>query len=90
MEVIINLDVFNERFRSGLVFSVIEGLANGCTAVFQSKNSLKETRKQIDLLTDIGVSQVKYYNKNDRWHLVVPKAVNGNQENCCGICGSNQ
>lgn len=87
MQVVVNLQLFNERFRSGLVFSLLEGLSEGCGVTFLSEEPLDETKRQIQQSQLEGLGQIEYGKENGLWSLAISKASKKESHGCCGVCG---
>lgn len=84
----IDLRLFNEKFISGLIFSIIEGLEEGNRVVFQSNKSFKNVQEQLASLALQNIECVENF-KNEIYELMVLKNKSNSHDNCCGICGSH-
>ena len=83
---VINIDVFEQPYRSGLLFSLFEGLRPGEGFRITSHDGLEEIKKQFitaqvqnlklqELKSNQGLSEVEIVKTAD--HKV----------GCCGMCG---
>jgi uncharacterized protein (DUF2249 family) len=89
MNMNLNLDIFKQRFRSGLIYSLIEGLEAGYTLTFESDIPLLDCKLELENLNmpDIKLSEGR--GKSGIWQLSVKKeAASHKAGGCCGICGT--
>ena len=89
MNISLNLKIFKQRFRSGLIYSLIEGLEVGHTLTFESDLPLLDCKLELENLnlSDIRISESR--SESGAWQLFVKKEqVNHEEGGCCGICGT--
>lgn len=87
MNSIIYLEAFQERFVSGLIFSMIEGLCEDQSIVFASIEPLDDFRLQLENANIEGISCSPLKKEGPRWEIVVSRKRKGHEHECCGICG---
>lgn len=89
MSMSLNLKIFKQRFRSGLIYSLIEGLEAGHTLTFESDIPLLDCKLELENLNLSDVKLSESRSDSGTWQLSVKKeAVNHEEGGCCGICGT--
>lgn len=78
---IINVDVFERAYRSGLLFSLFEGLKEGESFKIVSKKDLDEIKDQLLM------AQVQNMNLEERESSQDLHAVEVRKIGTCGLCG---
>ena len=81
---------FDPRFKTGLVFSVFEGLLQGESF----KMIIKEDPAALEgQFKDSKINNFKWSAHKldaDTWEVSILKTAGANQEGCCGICGNSK
>ena len=73
MNSVIHLEIFQERFVSGLIYSMLEGLGDGQSLVFTSSQPLDDFRLQLERAKINGISCGKIIRSKSNWELSVSK-----------------
>ncbi len=82
----INLDVFEPSHRSGLLFSMYEGLRAGESFRIASNESLDEVKRQF-LGAQVENLKFELVGNKDGLSQAEIKKVNESKVGCCGMCG---
>ncbi len=82
----INLDVFEESHRSGLLFSMYEGLKPGEAFRVYSKQGLEDIRNKISSFEVENLQFILNPTSEGVYEAEVKK-VDESKVGCCGMCG---
>lgn len=91
-ENIIYLPSFQGKYKTGLIFSMIEGLNAGKDLKIFCEQSPTDLEK---LLQEAGLPNVSWSSRNsdkNQWELSIHKenSLNSDSVGCCGLCGDNK
>jgi uncharacterized protein (DUF2249 family) len=91
-ENVIHIQSFQGEYKTGLIFSMIDGLKIGKNLKFICDQSPSELEK---LLEESGIQNMTWTSKkinSDRWELVLCKEdpLNSATVGCCGMCGNHK
>jgi uncharacterized protein (DUF2249 family) len=91
-ESVIYIPSFEGEYKTGLIFSMIEGLKLGKKLKFICDQSPEELER---LLQDSGLKKVTWSSKivdSGQWELSIHKdeLINSAEVGCCGICGGER
>jgi len=87
MNTVLDFRSFDPRFRSGLIFSVFEGLIQGQSIKIIFDNDPSELQKKF---IEADISNIKWnINKlgENIWEVFMLKQKS--QHSCCGVCGND-
>ena len=87
MNSVIHLGVFQDRFVSGLIFSMLEGLNDGKSIKFVSSSPLDDFRLQLEGAKIEGINLEPIKKEKSHWEITVSRKKVGQGHECCGICG---
>ncbi len=87
-QTVVHIPSFQGEYKTGLVFSMIEGLKFGEEMKLICDQDTSELEK---MLREARVPQLRWHSKREsdqRWTLMIEKSLPENQTsaNCCGIC----
>ncbi len=83
MNSVIHLEAFQERFVSGLIYSMLEGLGDGQSLVFTSATPLDDFRLQLENTHIEGISCGLIKKEKSLWVLPVSRKSKGQE--CIGV-----
>ena len=88
MDTVLDFRAFDTRFKSGLLFSIIEGLLQGkeMKVIFDHDPDL--LKKQFD---EAKIPNSIWSSKkidDELWEVCIAKKVAHANQGCCGICGN--
>jgi hypothetical protein len=89
MNNVVYLDSFQERFVSGLVFSMLEGLGDGQSIVFSSSKPLDDFQLQLQKASIDGIAASSIKKDKSHWQMVVSRKMEAHEHGCCGMCGGH-
>lgn len=73
MNSVIHLDTFQERFVSGLIYSMLEGLGDGQSLIFTSSEPLDDFRLELERAKIEGISCGDITRPKSNWELSISK-----------------
>lgn len=82
----INADNFEDNYSSGLIFSIFEGLKEGCKFQIISNKNLTSIKK---LFEEAKIENLQLESKplSDGTHYVEVLKLKKSDHGCCGMCG---
>ncbi len=91
-ESVIYIPSFEGEYKTGLIFSMIDGLKLGKNLKFICDQSPNELEK---MLRESGLKNVTWTSRtvdNGQWELLIHKddPINSASVGCCGMCGGDQ
>lgn len=91
-ESVIYIPSFEGEYKTGLIFSMIDGLKIGNNLKLVCDQSPKEIEK---LIQESGLKNITWKSQainREQWELVIHKddPLNSTSVGCCGMCGGHQ
>lgn len=86
MNSVIHLEAFQERFVSGLIYSMLEGLGDGQSLVFTSATPLDDFRLQLESAGIEGICCGLIKKEKSLWVLPVSRKSKSKSHVCTGAC----
>lgn len=87
MDSILDIRLFDDRYRTGLIFSLFEGLLEGCQIKFVCDTNPSEYENYFQSAKLKNIDLNKSQNNDGTWNLSIKK--NKKESSCCGICGGH-
>ncbi len=88
MDTVLDFRNFDQRFRSGLFFSIIEGLLHGKDLKILFDQDPDTLKIQFDKAKIPNSNWTSKQLSNDLWEVFITKKSIPQHPNCCGICGN--
>lgn len=89
MDTVLDFRSFDERFKSGLLFSITEGLLQGkvIKVIFDHDPEYLKTQFEAAKIPNSSWQSQKI--NEDLWEVIISKKSNTHaQGGCCGVCGN--
>lgn len=87
MDTVLDFRSFDPRFRTGLIFSIFEGLRAGCSIRLIFGQDPKDVESQFKKVNERAFNWRASKIDLNTWQVDVEK-IEQKSEGCCGICSS--
>lgn len=88
MDTILDFRSFDARFKSGLLFSIYEGLLQGKLIKVIFDQDPEPVRKQFEEAKFSGAEWVSNKISDSLWEVCITKNNIQKNHTCCGVCGN--